>query len=82
MSKKEAQGYPFASEAEAKVTDRSSKIDALGVRMCCPVSATLKSSSTGPCCLSRYKLAAGLIFTVYSVLIYHAIGFNNTIALH
>ena len=34
-SKKEAQGYPFPSEAEAKVTDRSSKIDALGVRMCC-----------------------------------------------
>ena len=30
-SKKAAQGYPFASETEAKVTDRSSEIDALGV---------------------------------------------------
>jgi hypothetical protein len=31
---KKHKGYPFASEAEAKVTDSSTKIDVLGVRMC------------------------------------------------
>ena len=42
-SKKEAQGYPFASEAEAKVTDCSSKINALGVRMCFQIRSCITS---------------------------------------
>ena len=40
----------------------------MGQALLAPVSAMLKSSSTGAGCLTWYKLAAGLIFAGYSVL--------------